>query len=79
MFKSHVEQQYGEQIQYLKKLQAKLLQNDPWVRKKITIMQRQNLSADEASTGAIGGEVGLAFFFFILLVPLISTPTFDLT
>jgi hypothetical protein len=63
-------EQYGEQIQYLDKLQAKLLQNDPWVRKKITIMQRQNLSVGVASTGTTGGEVGLATFF-ILLVPLI--------
>jgi hypothetical protein len=39
MFKSHVLQQYGEQIQYLNKLQAKILQNDHWIRKKITIKQ----------------------------------------
>jgi hypothetical protein len=36
LFKSHVYKQYSEQIQYLDKLQAKILQNDPWVRKKIT-------------------------------------------
>jgi hypothetical protein len=29
-------EQYGEHIQYLVKLQAKILQNDPWVSKKIT-------------------------------------------
>jgi hypothetical protein len=27
-------EQYGEQIQYFDKLQAKNLQNDPWVQKK---------------------------------------------
>jgi hypothetical protein len=27
-------EQYGEHIQYLDKLQAKILQNDHWVRKK---------------------------------------------
>jgi hypothetical protein len=59
------------QMQYLDKLQAKLLQNDPWVRKKITIMKQPNLSVGAASIGTAGGEAGLASFFFILLVPLI--------
>jgi hypothetical protein len=37
----------------------------------------ENLIADGAFTGATGGETGLpSFFFFILLIPLISTPTF---
>jgi hypothetical protein len=70
MFKSHVYQQYDKQIQYLISLEAKILQNDHWVR-KITIMQRQNLSVDGASTGATRGEVGLASFILVLLVPLI--------
>jgi hypothetical protein len=30
-----------------------------------------------ASTGTIEGDVCLSSFFFILLVPLISTPKFD--
>jgi hypothetical protein len=40
-------------------------------------MQQQNLSVGVASTGTIGGEADLASFFFILLVPLILTRTFD--
>jgi hypothetical protein len=36
-----------------------------------------NLSADGASTGATKGEVGLASFIFILLVPLTLTPAFN--
>jgi hypothetical protein len=36
-----------------------------------------NLSMDGASTGAIGGEVGLVFIFWLLLVPVISIPIFD--
>jgi hypothetical protein len=63
-------EQYGEQIQHLDKLQAKILQNDPWVRKKIT-ERHGNISVGAASIGTTGGEVGLASFFFILLVPLI--------
>jgi hypothetical protein len=38
-----------------------------------------NLSVDGASTGVTKGEAGLAFFFFILLIPLILIPTFCLT
>jgi hypothetical protein len=37
----------------------------------------RNLSANGASTGATRGEADLASFFFILLIPLILTPTFD--
>jgi hypothetical protein len=59
------------------KLQTKILQIDPWVRNKFTIMQWWNLSADGASTGTTEEEVGFASFFFILLIPLISTATFD--
>jgi hypothetical protein len=32
---------------------------------------RRNLSMDEASIGAIGGEAGLVFIFWLLLVLLI--------
>jgi hypothetical protein len=38
--------------------------------KKIT-KRRRNLSTDEASTGATGGEAGLVFIFWLLLVLLI--------
>jgi hypothetical protein len=63
---------YGEQIQYPIKLQAKILQNDPWVRKKdYKESSSGNLSANGASTGATRGEACLASFFFVLLVPLI--------
>jgi hypothetical protein len=41
------------------------------------MMQQQNLSMDIASTGTTGGE--LVFIFKLLLVPLISIPTFDST
>jgi hypothetical protein len=47
-------EQYGEHIQHLDKLEAKPLQNDLWVRKKITIMQRQNLSVGATSTSTTG-------------------------
>jgi hypothetical protein len=59
------------------KLQTKILQIEHWVRNKFTIMQWWNLSADGASTGTTEEEVGFASFFFILLIPLISTATFD--
>jgi hypothetical protein len=45
--------------------------------RKITIKHWQNLSIGTASTGTTGGEACLASFFFVLLVSLISTPTFD--
>jgi hypothetical protein len=69
-------EKYDEQIQYLDKLQAKILQNDPWVRKNIT-EQRDILSISAASTGTAGGESCLASFFPVLQVPLISTLAFD--
>jgi hypothetical protein len=47
-------------------------------KRKIT-KYRGILSVGAASIGTTGGEAGLASFFFVLLVPLILTPTFDLT
>jgi hypothetical protein len=46
-------------------------------KRRLQSSSRGNLSADGAFTSATGGEVGLASFFFILLIPLISTPIFD--
>jgi hypothetical protein len=55
----------------------KSYKNEPWVRKKVTKQSSgRNLSADGASIGTIRGEAGLASFFFILLVLLISIPIF---
>jgi hypothetical protein len=45
--------------------------------RKLKSRSRGNLSMDGASTGATRGEADLASFFFILLVLLILTPTFD--
>jgi hypothetical protein len=61
------------------KLQAKILQNDMWVRKKkkLQLSSGRNLRADGASTGTTEGEVDLTSFVFILLVPLTLTPTFN--
>jgi hypothetical protein len=60
------------------KLQAKILQNDPWVGKNITEQSSgRNLTVGVASIGTIGGEAGIAFFFFVLLVPLILTLIFN--
>jgi hypothetical protein len=60
------------------KLQAKILQNDRWVRKKkLQLSTSGNLSADGASTGATEGEADLGSFIFVLLVPLTLTPTFN--
>jgi hypothetical protein len=60
------------------KLQAKILQNDPWVEKNITEQSSgRNLTVGAASIGTIGGEADLAFFFFVLLIPLILTLTFN--
>jgi hypothetical protein len=39
--------------------------------KRKIIEQHRNLSADKASTGTTGGETGLAFIFWLLLVLLI--------
>jgi hypothetical protein len=47
-------------------------------KQKIT-EERRILSIGAASTGTTRGEAGLASFFFVLLVPLILTPTFDWT
>jgi hypothetical protein len=59
------------------KLQAKILQNDPWVQNKDLQSSTENLSIGAASTGTTGGEVGLASFIFVLLVPLTLIPTFN--
>jgi hypothetical protein len=56
------DQQYGQQIQYLVKLQAKILTNDPWVRKKIT-WQCDILSIGADSTSTTEGETCLVFIF----------------
>jgi hypothetical protein len=55
----------------------KYLQNDPWVRKNITIRQQQKSKRRCGSIGTTGGKAGLASFFSILLIPLILTPTFN--
>jgi hypothetical protein len=55
-------EQYGEHIQYIVKLQAKSLQNDPWVRKKIT-ERCDILSVGAAFTGTTRGEACLVFIF----------------
>jgi hypothetical protein len=47
--------------------------------KRKIIKLRIILSVGASSTGTTGGEASLASFFFALLVPLILTPTFDLT
>jgi hypothetical protein len=40
---------------------------------------RENLSVGASSTGTTGGEADLVFIFWLLLVLLVLTPTFDLT
>jgi hypothetical protein len=55
------------------------LQNDQWVPKINITEWRGNLSIGASSTGTTGGEVGLVFIFWLLLVLLVLTPTFDLT
>jgi hypothetical protein len=62
--------QYGEQIQYLIKLQARIFTKGP-VGPKERLQCHRNLSMDEACIGATGGEVGLVFIFWLLLVLLI--------
>jgi hypothetical protein len=59
------------------KLQAKILQNDMWVQNKDLQSSTENLSVGAASTSITGGEVGLASFIFVLLVPLTLIPTFN--
>jgi hypothetical protein len=57
------DEQYGEHIQYLVKLQAMIFTKMTcWSKRKITEWHR-NLSIDEASTGVTGGEAGLVFIF----------------
>jgi hypothetical protein len=48
-----------------------------WVRKKKIIEYHGKISVDVASTGTTRGEAGLVFIFWLQLVPLILTPTFD--
>jgi hypothetical protein len=77
MFKSHVYHQYGEQIQYLDKLQTKIFTKRPLGQKeRLQLSSGGNLNVGAASTSTTGGEVYLASIFFVLLVPLISTPIF---
>jgi hypothetical protein len=64
-------QQYGEHIQYLIKLQARIFTKMTRGSKRKIIERCRNLSVDEASTGITGGEAGLVFIFWLLLVPLI--------
>jgi hypothetical protein len=65
-------QQYGEQIQYLIKLQARIFYKMTHGSKRKITERRRNLSVGAASTGTTGGEAGRASFFFILLVLLIG-------
>jgi hypothetical protein len=59
------------------KLQAKILQNDPWVQNKDLQSSTENLRVGAASIDTTGGGAGLASFIFILLVPLTLIPTFN--
>jgi tetrahydromethanopterin S-methyltransferase subunit F len=47
------------------------LQNDPWSKRNIT-ERRRNLSVGASSTGTTGGEAGLVFIFWLLLVLLVG-------
>jgi hypothetical protein len=51
------------------------LQNFPWVQKNITEWQG-NLKVGASSTGTTGGEAGLVFIFWLLLVLLVGLPHF---
>jgi hypothetical protein len=63
--------QYGEQIQYLIKLQAKIFTKMIHGSKRKITERRENLSVDEASIGPTGGETSLVFIYWLLLVLLI--------
>jgi hypothetical protein len=67
MYSNNMVNRYNIPINYMVKSYKMTLGSE----RKITIKQRQNLSLGAASTGTIGGEVGLASFFFILVVLLI--------
>jgi hypothetical protein len=41
------------------------------IERRLQVSNGGNLSMDETSIGAIGGEVVLVFIFWLLLVPLI--------
>jgi hypothetical protein len=51
------------------------LQNDPWAQRNITEW-RGNLSIGASFTGTTGGEAGLVFIFWLLLVLLVGLPRF---
>jgi hypothetical protein len=65
-------QQYGEQIQYLIKLQARIFYKMTHGSKRKITERRRNLSVGASSTGTTRGEVGLVFIFWLLLVLLIG-------
>jgi hypothetical protein len=72
-------EQYGEHIQYIIKLQARIFTKMTHGSKRNITERRRILSTDEASTGATGGEVGLVFIFWLLLVLLIDSQPLGLS
>jgi hypothetical protein len=64
-------QQYGEQIQYLIELQARIFYKMTRGSKRKITERHRNLSVGASSTGTTGGEADLFFIFWLLLVLLI--------
>jgi hypothetical protein len=65
-------QQYGEQIQYLVKLQAIIFYKMTRGSKRKITERRRNLSVGASSTGTTRGVANLVFIFRLLLVLLIG-------
>jgi hypothetical protein len=70
-------EQYGEQIQYLDKLQVKIFTKvTRGSERRLQLGSDRNLSIGATSIGTTGGEAHLVFFFWLVLVLLIILPTF---
>jgi hypothetical protein len=70
-------EQYGEQIQYLDKLQVQIFTKvTRGSERRLQLGSDGNLSIGATSIGTTGGEAHLVFFFWLVLVLLIILPTF---